>query len=170
MRLTDINIPTIDGFQCPTWQQDPEQNSLLMQILCFPWRCTDPHKCDCTSKFTQLLSNGDCQGPDSGVAQTADANTAGANQPGVNTPLRRYTFERFWKLRWCEIKVLAARADAKSDAARKRLVLADTVLFSEMKEPKSEIEAGEAIKAQLRHYVKLACRRTMSATALECIM
>ena len=63
VRLTDINIPTIDGFQCPTWQQDPEQNSLLMQILCFPWRCTDPHKCDCTSKFTQLLSNGDCQGP-----------------------------------------------------------------------------------------------------------
>ena len=112
VRLTGIDIPTIDGFQCPTWQQDPEQNSLLMQILCFPWRCTNPHKCDCTSKFTQLLSNGDCKGPDSSVAQL-----------GVNTSRRRYTFERSWRQRWCEIKVLAARADAKSDAARKKLVI-----------------------------------------------
>ena len=121
-----------------------------MQILCFPWRCTEPHKCNCTSKFTQLLSNGDCHGPDSSV--------------------RRFTFERSWRLRWCEVKVLAARADAKSDAARKKLVLADTVLFAELKEPKDEIEAGEAVKAHLRQYVKVALQRTMSATALQCIL
>ena len=110
VRLADINIPTIDGFQCPTWQQDPEQNSLLMQILCFPWRCTDPHKCDCTSKFTQMVSNGECQGSDSSNAQP------------VSTSRRRYTFERSWRLRWSEIKVLAARADTKIDIARKKLV------------------------------------------------
>ena len=115
VRLADINIPTIDGFQCPTWQQDPEQNSLLMQILCFPWRCTDPHKCNCTSKFTQMVSNGDCQGSDSSSAQP------------VSTSRRQYTFERSWRLRWSEIKVLAARADTKIDIARKKLVTVPSV-------------------------------------------
>ena len=50
------------------------------------------------------------------------------------------------------------------------MVLADTVLFAEMKEPKNEIETGETIKKHLRQYVKAACRRTMSANALQCIL
>ena len=29
VKLTRMSIPTIDGFQCPTWVQDPEQNPLF---------------------------------------------------------------------------------------------------------------------------------------------
>ena len=105
VRLTSRFIPTIDGFQCPTWQQDAEQNSLLMSLLFFPWSCTDPFKCNCTSKFKQLLSNGNCQGSVGDAPQHAAASSAaGASQP-AETPARRYTFERAWRLRWCEIKV-----------------------------------------------------------------
>ena len=50
------------------------------------------------------------------------------------------------------------------------MVLADTVLVAEMKEPKNEIATGEAIKTHLHHYVKSTCRRTMSANALQCIL
>ena len=34
--LHNINVPTIDGFQCPTWNEDPEQNSLLKAFLFTP--------------------------------------------------------------------------------------------------------------------------------------
>ena len=39
--LTKVNVPTIDGFQCPTAGNDPEQNSLLKALLFTPWQCTD---------------------------------------------------------------------------------------------------------------------------------
>ncbi len=41
--LTKISVPTIDGFQCPTWAQDPEQNSLFKALLFTPWACEGPH-------------------------------------------------------------------------------------------------------------------------------
>ena len=37
--LTAVSVPTLDGFQCPTWDQDPEQNSLLKSMLFTPWIC-----------------------------------------------------------------------------------------------------------------------------------
>ena len=33
LELGQVDVPTIDGFQCPTWHQDPKQNSLLKAIL-----------------------------------------------------------------------------------------------------------------------------------------
>ena len=39
--LTRVSVPTIDGFQCPTAGNDPEQNSLLKALLFTPWICTD---------------------------------------------------------------------------------------------------------------------------------
>ena len=166
VRLSDWNIPTIDGFQCPTWQQDPEQNSLLMELLCFPWNCTDPLKCNCTSKFTQLLSNGECENHNESVADSA----ATFSPYPVAKPFRKYTFQRAWRLRWSEILVLAQRADVKSESARKKLVIADTVLFSEIKEPKEKIAEGEKVKAFVRRYVKVQLRRTMAAAALQRIL
>ena len=35
--LNNISVPTIDGFQCPTVEQDAEQNALLKAILFTPW-------------------------------------------------------------------------------------------------------------------------------------
>ena len=34
--LNNISVPTIDGFQCPTWTEDAEQNSLLKALLFTP--------------------------------------------------------------------------------------------------------------------------------------
>ena len=30
--LTRMDVPTIDGFQCPTWSQGPGQNSLIKAL------------------------------------------------------------------------------------------------------------------------------------------
>ena len=38
--LTQVDIPTIHGFQCPTVQQDAEEHALLKNLLFSPWRCT----------------------------------------------------------------------------------------------------------------------------------
>ena len=62
---------------------------------------------------------------------------------------RTHTFLRAWKLRKSEILVLAQRADRRSLASRKKLVMADTTLFAELKEPKSAIEEGEQVKELL---------------------
>ena len=37
VNLINVNVPTIDGFQCPTWTEDVEQNSLLEALLFTPW-------------------------------------------------------------------------------------------------------------------------------------
>ena len=66
--------------------------------------------------------------------------------------------------------VLAQRADRKSDAARKKLVLADTVLFSEIKEPKQAVEDGNDVKNILRRFVQALIARTMPAAALQNIL
>ena len=140
-----------------------------MAILCSPWRCTDPHKWDCTSKFTQLLSNGDCVDCTSKFKYDAPQPVAPSDGAAVKSALR-YTFQRAWRLRWCEIQVLAERADSKSHAARKKLTIFDTVLFSELKEPKDQIAEGEAIKTHFRDYVKVKLKRTMAHAALQRIL
>ena len=57
--LHNISVPTIDGFQCPTVEQDPEQNALLKAILFTPWSCTNPMTCGSVLNFKNLLSNND---------------------------------------------------------------------------------------------------------------
>ena len=42
VQLTRMDIPTIDGFQCPTWVQDPEQNSLFKAPSSRPGRAKAP--------------------------------------------------------------------------------------------------------------------------------
>ena len=43
--LHNIHVPTIDGFQFPTVEQDAEQNALVKAILFTPWSCTDAMTC-----------------------------------------------------------------------------------------------------------------------------
>jgi hypothetical protein len=94
-----MNVPTVDGFQCPTWEQDSEQNSLLKSLLFTPWLCRDPMSCGSCSRFQHMLSNCTC------AAASSDGH--GASQP-VDTSSRKHTFERAWRLRCSEIHVLAA--------------------------------------------------------------
>ena len=155
--LHNISVPSIDGFQCPTWIEDPEQNSLLKTLLFTPWRCDDPMTCGDCSKFAHLLSNCSCK--EDGVAiQPADASS------------RKYTFERAWRLRCSELHVLAQRAEGRCDAARKKLVMADTILFANKKEPSADIEKGEVIKNLLRGFATSRLRRTMPLEAMRQIL
>ena len=55
--LHQVSVPAINGFQCPTVEQDAEQNALLKSILFSHWRCTDAQTCGSVSKFRSLLSN-----------------------------------------------------------------------------------------------------------------
>jgi hypothetical protein len=66
--------------------------------------------------------------------------------------------------------VLAARADCRSAAARKFLVLADTLLCAELKEPMQDIAAGENIKDLLLLFCKHRLRRTMAGHAMRIIL
>ena len=112
--LVNINVPSIDGFQCPTVEQDPEQNALLKAILFSPWACTDPMTCGNVLNFRGLLSNGD----------HAENYDGGASQPAVSpVPLCRaqactHTFRRAWNLRRSEIHVLAQIAESRCFASR----------------------------------------------------
>ena len=155
--LTNINVPTIDGFQCPTWNEDPEQNSLLKALLFTPWQFIDPMTCGDCAKFAHMLSNCSC------------AAHHGAAQP-VHPSARKFTFERSWRLRCSELHVLAQRAETRCHAARKKLVLADTTLFAERKEPHGEIQKGEATKRLLRMVAVAKLQRTMPAEALRRIL
>ena len=155
--LHNINVPTIDGFQCPTWTADPEQNSLLKELLFTPWQCIDAMTCGDCAKFAHMLSNCSC------------AADHGAAQP-VHPSARKFTFERAWRLRCSELHVLAQRAESRRHAARKKLVLADTTLFAERKEPHGEIQRGEETKRLLRVVAVKKLQRTMPAEALRRIL
>jgi len=159
--LHQMNVPTIDGFQCPTWEQDPEQNSLLKSLLFTPWECRDPMSCGNCSRFKHMLSNNTC----------SDASSHGhsASQP-VDTSGYKHTFERAWRLRCSEIHVLAARADSRCHASRKKLVLADTTLFATLKEPQRSIQEGDEIKTFLDRYTCRLLRRTMPLQATRAIL
>ena len=143
--LHNVSVLTIDGFQCPTVLQDAEQNALLKALLFSPFACTDPLRCGNTLNFRGLLSNN---------SHGHDCN-CGASQPALSPVLPclpqgcAYTYQRAWKLRKSEMEVLAQRAETRIGAARKRLVLADTILFADMKEPMAAIEYGEQVKMML---------------------
>ena len=92
--LTRMNIPTFDGFLCPTWVQYPEQNSLVKSLLLTPSAGEGPRACGSVRQCRLLLR--DCSRP----------------------ILRPYTFERAWRLRCAEIHVLAGRADGRCRHAR----------------------------------------------------
>ena len=139
------------GFQCPTVEQDAEQNALLKAILFTPWSCTNPMTCGNFITYKCLLSNG----------THPDANLTSAGSDGTPPPPAcSYTFKRAWRLRSAEIHVLADRAQCRCMAARKRLVLADTTLFADMKEPKAEIENGEEIWRLLVKFYRTRLRRS----------
>ena len=157
--FTRIHVPTIDGFQCPTAHQDAEQNSLLKAILFSPWSCTDPMTCGSVLNFKSHLSNGTSAGKNTGNASQLAASSGSASQPAA--PLRSHTFKRAWMLRSSEINVLAGRADCRCAAARKKLVLADTTLFAEIKEPMADIQKGEDVRSLLRAICARRMQRTM---------
>ena len=193
--LHNIHAPTIDGFQCPTVEQDCEQNALLKAILFTPWSCTDPMKCGSVVNYAGLLSNN--EHPDSTAAATsecaasssrrrgasrpaaASSGSRGASQPAaassgsdgasrlaLTSPSSRkprqyiHTIQRAWVLRRSEIHVLAGRADCRCYAARKKLVLADTTTFADLKEAtpsevtlkEHTIDDGEQVKELLMTY------------------
>ena len=143
--LHNVHVPSIHGFGCPTAEQDAEQNALLKAILFTPWTCTDPMTCGSVLMFQHHLSNGDDGHRTAGAASqpaVSSSSSSGAQQ-------RTYEFHRAWRLRRAEIHVRAERADGRSLAARKKLVLADTTLFADRKEPKAEVDAGEELKKLL---------------------
>ena len=47
--MSNLHIPTIDGFQCPTIEEDAEQNALFKSLLFMPWRCDGPTECNCVT-------------------------------------------------------------------------------------------------------------------------
>ena len=166
--LHKINVPTIDGIQCPTWTQDPEQNSLLKSILFAPWKCDNPMSCGIVTNFQHMLSCRTCKRGTHDAAQPAG--TASASRSAPQQAKYMYTFERAWRLRCSEIHVLAKRADSRCQAAKKKLVLADTVLFAEMKEPKGKIQHGEDTKQIFRTFTITRLQRRMPAEASRRIL
>ena len=80
--------------------------------------------------------------------------------PPCSAQTRTHTFRQAWKLRRSEILVLAQRADCRCLASRKKLVLADTTLFADIKEPKSAIEDGEQVRELLMTFYTTRLRRS----------
>ena len=123
--LQNVHVPTIDGFQCPTVEQDAEQNALFKAILFAPWSCTNPMTCGNVIAYRGLLSDGNH--PEGGAPQPAPPPL---DETYASPPARAYIFKRAWKLRSIEILMLAERAECRCMASRKRLVLADTMYTS----------------------------------------
>jgi hypothetical protein len=162
--LNNINVPTIDGFQCPTVEQDAEQNSLLKAILFTPWSCTDPMMCGSVMNYKNVLSN--VCSPDEATGDAAQLAAPSSSSRGA--PQRLYTFLRAW--RRSEIHVLARRADCRCAAARKKLLMADTILFAENKEPRTEIQQGEETKQLLQTFCLRRLQRSMQAHGMRLIL
>ena len=156
--LTQVNVPTVDGFHCPTWEQNPEDNSCLKALLFTPWQCLDPMTCGSCGNFAHMLSNNSTGFVASrGAPQPSSA--SGSAQPACAASCK-FTFQRAWRLRCSEIHVLAARADTRCGASRKKLVLADTTRFSTIKEPAGDIQQGDNLRVLLeRHTCRLLQRR-----------
>ena len=116
---------------------------MFKAMLFTPWVCKGPTECTSVLKFDHLL-----------------ASTNG----------RPATFARAWRLRRSEIAVLAARAEARARAARKILVLQDTLLFRKQVMPLEEVQRGDDLAGKLRESMWRALRRKMPSEALRCIM
>ena len=177
--LNNISVPTIDGFQCPTVEQDAEQNALLKAILFTPWSCTDPMMCGSVLNYQRHLSNnehpdntaGAAPQPAASSSRAADASQSAASSSSSRGPQQRtYTFQRAWNLRCSEINTLAYRADCRCLSARKKLVMADTTLFADVKEPKSEIEDGEEVRQLLVTFYTTRLRRSPPCHGVRTIM
>ena len=166
--LTQVNVPTIDGFHCPTWEQNPEDNSCLKALLFTPWQCLDPMTCGSCGNFAHMLSNNTtgrvlCRGahqPSSASGSAASSATLGAAQPACASSCK-FSFQRAWRLRCSEIHVLAARADARCHASQKKLVLADTTRFSTIKEPAGDIQQGDNLRVFLERHTCRLLQRTL---------
>ena len=129
---------------------------MLKALFFTPWRCLDPLTCGTCENFSHMLSNCSCK--DHGAAQPAASS------------VRKFTFERAWRLRCSELHVLAQRAEARCQNARKKLVLADTILFARKKEPAKQIAEGEELKKILRAVAVGKLGRTMPAEAMRQIL
>ena len=162
----NVHVPTIDGFQCPTVERDAEQNALLKSLLFTPWVCTDPLNCGSVRNFGHFLSNGS-NPTDGDDPQPAASSSSSSAACGLH---RAYTLQRAWRLRRSELHVLADRAEARRAAARKWLVIADTTIFAEQKEPLTEIAAGEERKSLLSEFCCQHLRRTMPAQGMRLIL
>ena len=163
--LHTVSVPTIDGFQCPTVEQDAEQNALFKALLFSPWSCTNPMTCGNVITYRGLLSDGNCQ--ENGAPQPV---TPPMETASVFPDSRAYTFQRAWRLRSSEIHMLAERAQCRCMAARKRLVLADATLFAEIKEPQSEIEEGEKVRHILMMLYFTCLRRSPPSHGVRTIL
>jgi hypothetical protein len=161
--LHSMHVPTIDGFQCPTVDQDAEQNALLKSLLFTPWSCTDPMQCGSAMNFRHFLSNGN-----SDASQLASSSSGDVVLKAG--PQRCFTFARAWRLRRSELQVLADRADSRSAAAQKWLVLADTTTFAEQNEPLKPIEAGEDTKTLLQQFCCRQLHRIMPMQGARLIL
>ena len=120
-------------------------------------QCTDAQMRGSVFNFAHMLSNGVAPNPCPGDAAQLAAQSGA--QPAV--PMKPFTLKRAWKLRCSEIHVLAERAECRCRAARKHLVLADTVLFAEVKEPAAEVAEGEEVKQLLKDFALHRLARTM---------
>ena len=198
--LHNIHVPTIDGFQCPTVEQDPEQNALLKAILFTPWSCTDPMTCGSVLNYKGLLSNNNhpdmtaaasSERPASsswrrGACQpaTSSSGSGAASQLPTTSPSARkprqciHEIRRAWVLRRSEIIVLAGRADCRCSAARKKLVLADTTTFAEVKETPPDdntddnrsLHTGEEVKEVLMALCRTRLFRSPPTHAIRLIL
>jgi len=165
MVLHNEHVPTIDGFQCPTVEQDAEQNALCKAILFTPWACTNPMTCGHVLTQRGLLSDGNH--PEGGAPQPAPLLS---EQTDTSPPTCAYTFQRAWKLRSSEIHMLADRAHCRCLAARKRLVMADTILFADTKEPPALIEESEQVRHILVMLFLTRLRRTAPGHGVRIIL
>ena len=161
-----VSVPTIEGFQCPSWEQDSEQNSLLKHILFNPWCCNNAMDCGSHKKFTHFLSNGDA--PQIGAA---DPDTIPPPPPstGARRPRRRYTLARAWRLRRAEILVAADRAEERQQAAQKYLTLADSTFWSSRAAEKEDLDTGHEMALCLLQWHRNKCR-TLAAEPLRRIL
>jgi hypothetical protein len=135
-----IGVPVIEGFQCPSWEQDAEQNSLLKHVLFTPWYCDDAMDCGSHRKFERCFSNGDAIPL---AADRADEVPPPPSLAGVRLRRRRYTLARGWCQRKVQILIEAERAEARQQAAQKYLTLADTTLWCDTKAEKEALDEAK---------------------------
>ena len=169
------DIPTIDGFQCPTMAQDPEQNALLKALLFTPWVCQSPMECGSVKKFHHLLSNCTCKAQNyspeelrtcEALLTTCDSQPSDTQARGRQVH-RAFTFARAWRLRHSEILLLADRSTEKSHAAKKILTLRDTTLCRRRSQPAQQVQEGDQLCSMLKTYAKQTLHRTMPAEAMR---